>query len=29
VRACCPGCVGPIKADPAAAFAKVDAAKKG
>ncbi len=27
VRACCPGCVGPIKADPAAAFAKVDAAK--
>jgi len=29
IRACCPGCVGPIKADPAAAFAKVDAAKKG
>jgi YHS domain-containing protein len=29
VRACCPGCVGPIKADPAAALAKVDAAKKG
>lgn len=27
VRACCAGCVGPIKADPAAAFAKVDAAK--
>lgn len=27
VRACCPGCVGPIKADPAAAFAKIDAAK--
>ena len=29
VRSCCPGCVGPIKADPAAAIAKVDAAKKG
>ncbi len=27
VRACCAGCVGPIKADPKAAFAKVDAAK--
>jgi YHS domain-containing protein len=27
VRACCGGCVGPIKADPAAAFAKIDAAK--
>lgn len=27
VRACCKGCVGPIKADPKAAFAKVDAAK--
>jgi YHS domain-containing protein len=27
VRACCAGCVGPIKADPAAAFAKIDAAK--
>ena len=24
VRACCPGCVGPIKADPKAAFAKID-----
>jgi len=29
VRTCCPGCVGPVKADPAAAFAKIDAAKKG
>jgi len=28
VRVCCPGCVGPVKADPAAAFAKVDAAAK-
>jgi YHS domain-containing protein len=27
VRACCNGCVGPIKADPKAAFAKIDAAK--
>jgi len=27
VRVCCPGCVGPVKADPAAAFAKIDAAK--
>ncbi len=27
VRVCCKGCVDPIKADPAAAFAKVDAAK--
>ena len=27
VRVCCAGCVGPVKADPAAAFAKVDAAK--
>ena len=27
VRACCAGCVGPIKADPAAGIAKVDAAK--
>ncbi|MEY3022719.1 MAG: hypothetical protein RIS86_1917 [Planctomycetota bacterium] len=27
VRACCAGCVGPIKADPKAAFAKIDAAK--
>jgi len=27
VRACCQGCVGPVKADPAAAFAKIDAAK--
>ncbi|MFM7053029.1 MAG: hypothetical protein ACKOYN_13000 [Planctomycetota bacterium] len=27
VRVCCPGCVGPVKADPKAAFAKVDAAK--
>lgn len=28
VRTCCPGCVGPVKADPAAAFAKIDAAAK-
>lgn len=27
VRVCCPGCVGAVKADPAAAFAKIDAAK--
>lgn len=27
VRACCKGCVGPIKADPKAAFEKIDAAK--
>lgn len=27
VRVCCAGCVGPVKADPAAAFAKIDAAK--
>ena len=27
VRTCCPGCVGPVKADPKAAIAKVDAAK--
>lgn len=27
VRACCAGCVGAIKADPKAAFAKIDAAK--
>ena len=25
VRTCCPGCVGAVKADPKAAFAKVDA----
>lgn len=27
VRLCCAGCVGPVKADPKAAFAKIDAAK--
>ncbi len=26
VRTCCGGCVGPVKADPKAAFAKIDAA---
>lgn len=27
VRVCCPGCVGGVKSDPAAAFAKIDAVK--
>jgi hypothetical protein len=25
VRTCCPGCVGAVKADPKAAFARIEA----